>query len=308
MAKNNYYDTLGVSKSATDAEIKSAYRKLAREYHPDVAKDKANAEAKFKEINEAYQVLSDKTKRAQYDQYGDAAGFNGGGTGGFGQGAGFDPFGGFGGQGPGGFKWTYSTNGQDFGEFDPFDIFEQVFGFRGFGGRQRKGRDVKYALNIEFKDAIKGLKTEVNVEGHKLNVDIPSGVRNGTQIKFTGKGENPGSNIPPGDLYLIIQVKEDREIKRANNDTFTEIEIPMSLAALGGTTDIKVVDPDSSTAFSTVKLKIPSGTQPNSQIRIRAKGMPIMGTKSRGDHYVNINIKIPTKLNKDQKRALEELF
>lgn len=298
----NYYDVLGISKNATENEIKSAYRKLARQYHPDVAIDKKNAEEKFKEINEAYQVLSDKNKRTQYDQFG-ATNFGAGGNTSYG---GFDPFGGFGGQSPGGFKWTYSTGGQGFEDFDPFDIFEQVFGFRGFGGK-RKGRDIKYILNIELKDAIKGLKTEVKVDGQKLNVNIPSGVRNGTQIKFVGKGENPG-NIPPGDLYLIIEIKNGREFNRHGNDIFSELEITMAKAVLGGEVDAEVVDPSQATGFSFVKLKIPAGTQPDTQFRLKGKGMPILNSKSRGDHYITVKVKIPAKLNRDQKRALEELF
>lgn len=298
----DYYSILGVTKSASDDEIKSAYRKLAREWHPDVAKDKPNAEEKFKEINEAYQVLSDKQKRTQYDQFG-TAGFNGSGTG-----AGFDPFSGFG-QGNGGFKWSYSTGGanQDFGNFDPFDIFEQVFGFRG-GGQSRKGRDYKYVLNIELKDAVKGLDTEVKVNNDKLKVSIPAGVRSGTQIKYSGKGEKPSDGRQPGDLYLVIDIHEDRTVKVQGNDTFSEYEVSMAKAALGGEIDIKVVDPDSPNGFSDIKMKIPQGTQPDTQFRLKNKGMPVLRGKSRGDHYVIVKVKIPNKLNKDQKRVLEEYF
>lgn len=305
MAKD-YYKTLGVDKNASDAEIKSAYRKLAREYHPDVAKDKPDSEKKFKEINEAYQVLGNKEKRAKYDQFGSAA-FEGGAQGGGPQGDPFSGFGGFGGAGNGPFKWSYSTSGSDAGFDDPFDIFEQVFGFRGFGG-QRKGRSIQYALQIDFIDAIKGLEKTITVDGKKLKVKIPPGVRDGTQIKYTGQGQNPGNNIPPGDLYLVVSIKPHPEFIRQGMSIISEKEVSIAEAALGAKVPVKVIDPKAKNGTSEIKVTIPSGTQPDTQIRLRGYGMPNPNGFGRGDHYLIIKVQIPKKLNIDQKKALQDLF
>ncbi len=305
----DYYKILGVSKNATDDEIKKAYRKLAREWHPDVAKDKENAEQKFKEINEAYQVLSDPKKRAQYDQFGEAAfgGASGGAAdagNGFG-GAGFNPFGSSGGP----FTWTYTTSSTDSDFGDPFDIFEQVFGFRGFSNYRKKGRNVRYIFTIDFEDAIKGLEKTIDVDGQKLKIKLPAGVRDGTQIKFTGKGEPPRvQDGEPGDLYITIQVKPHPEFVRQGDDVFSVLVIDMAQAALGDKVEVKVIDPKSETGFSYKKVKVPAGTQPGSQIRLRNFGMPKLRGSGRGDHYITIKVEIPKKLTKDQKKCLEETF
>lgn len=299
----DYYDVLGVSKSASEAEVKGAYRRLAREWHPDVAKGKPDAEQKFKEINEAYQVLGDPQKRKQYDQLGHSAfaGGQGGGQGGFG----FN-------QGP--FTWTYTTTGGDAGEQggfedfqDPFDIFEQVFGFRGYGGNHR-GRNIRYTLAVDFVDAVKGFEETISVEGKKLKVKLPPGVREGTSVKFAGKGEDLGDGTLPGDLYISIQIKPHPEIARRGADTFAIQEISMAETALGGLIPVKVVDPKSHTGFTEKKVKIPSGTQPGTQIRIKGQGMPNPGGLGRGDHYITIKVNIPKRLSRDQKKALEENF
>jgi len=300
---NDYYKTLGVSKDASDAEIKSAYRKLAREWHPDVAKDKPNAEQKFKEINEAYQVLSDAQKRSQYDQFG-KAGFQGGASGG----AGFDPFSGFGSQGGSGpFQWSYQTSGGAQGSEDPFDIFEQVFGFRGFGG-QRKGRNLRYSLSIDFEDSIKGFEQTVSVDGHKLKVKLPPGVRPGTQVKFAGKGENPSKNLEPGDLFIVIDINPHSEFARQGEDIFSLQTINIAQASLGASVNVKTIDTKSATGFTEKKVKIPSGTQPATQIRLKGFGMPNPKGFGRGDHYITIKVEVPKKLTREQKQALENLW
>jgi len=296
MAKD-YYKILGVDKTATSDDIKKAYRKLAREWHPDVAKDKPEAEAKFKEINEAYQVLGDEQKRSQYNQFG--SNFNSNGQ------PGANPFGeGFAGFGNNGFQWSSST-GQG-GSVDPFDIFEQVFGFRGFGGA-RRGRNVRYSLPIDFVDAIRGLDETITVDGHKLKIKVPKGVHDGTQIKFTGKGERPEDGREPGDLYIVITIKEPKDLVRNGDDIYSLEEISIKQAMLGDKIDVKVVDPDSNTGFSTVKMKIPQGTQSNTKFRLKGKGMPRMRGYGRGDHYVTVNVKIP-KLSKKQKEIVKEYF
>lgn len=300
--KKDYYELLGIKKTATDAEIKSAYRKLAREHHPDmVAKeDKEQAEKRFKEINEAYQVLNDPEKRKMYDQFGHA---------GFGPGqAGGNPFAGSGGQwGP--FSYTYSTSGNpnDMG-FDPFDIFEEVFGFRGFGGgrQPRKGKNLFYEMRIDFVDAVKGAEREVTVDTGKIKIKIPQGARDGTELRFAGKGLLGPENAPAGDLYISLRVKTPKEFQRVGDNMATSIEIDFAQAALGDEVDVHVVDPESKDGFSKVKIKVPSGTQPNTQIRLRGMGMPRLRSSGRGDLVVHVFVTIPKRLNKKQKKALEE--
>ncbi len=303
MAKD-YYEVLGVSKSASEEEIKKAYRKLAREWHPDVAKDKPDAEKTFKEINEAYQILGDSKKRSQYDQFGHAAFGKGANHQGAGDGyGGFNPF------GSGGFQWS-SSSGQGFEGFDnmdAFDIFEQVFGFRGYGS-QRRGRNLRYNLNIDFIDTVKGYEKTIEVDGRKLKVKLPPGIAEGTQVKFEGMGEKSPNGSAVGDLYIVISVNEHPEFERHGLDTFSSQTISMSEAALGGKIKIKVVDPKSANGFSDKDLKIPEGTQPDTRFRLRGYGMPHPKGYGRGDHYVVISIQIPKKLNREQKQALKDLF
>ena len=298
----DYYSILGVGKTATEAEIKSAYRKLAREWHPDVAKDKPNAAEKFKEINEAYQVLGDKEKRKQYDQFGSSAFNKGGGfnqNGAYGAG-GFNPFG-------GGFQWSTGGSGE-YENIDPFDIFEQVFGFRGFGGGARRGRSVRYNLTISFEDSIKGYEETLNVDGRKLKIKLPPGVAEGTQVKFEGMGEKSPDGNHAGDLYIVISIAHSKDFERQGYDIFSTHNISFSTAALGGKAKIKVVDPKSDTGFTEKDLKIPEGTQSETQFRLKGFGMQHPKGYGRGDHYVTIKVEVPKKLNKQQKQALKELF
>lgn len=304
--QEDYYDVLGVSRSASASEIKKAYRKLAREHHPDVVakEDKKQAEKRFKEINEAYQVLGDPEKKKMYDRMGHA-GFNANG----GNRAGGPGFGGFSG-GSGGqwgpFSYTYTSNGAN-GGVDPFDIFEEVFGFRGFSGRRpRKGKNLYYELHIDFADAVKGVKKEVKVETGKLNIKIPKGARNGTEIRFSGKGMPGPDNLPPGDLYITLKVKTPQEFRRIRDSLVTGVEIDFVTAALGGTVDVPVVDEKSKNGLGTAKVKIPAGTQPNTQLRLREKGMPRLRGSGNGDVIVQVSIKIPQKLSRKQKKILEE--
>lgn len=290
----DYYEILGVAKNSSDAEIKSAYRKLAREWHPDVAKDKPNANEKFKEINEAYQVLGDKQKRQQYDQFGHSFDQAGGGN------SGFNPFGGgFGNSGP--FTWSYSSTGGDFQ--DPFDIFEQVFGFRGFGG-SRTGRSLRYSMDIDFVDAIKGFEKTIEVNGHKLKIKLPQGVADGTTVKFAGKGEKSHHGGANGDLLITVNIIPNREFERHGDDILTTKTISVLQATIGDKVDIKVVDHKSNTGFATKQLKIPSGTQPGTIFKLSGMGIMDSRTGRRGDHYVNIKIEIPKNINKKQKELL----
>ncbi len=282
MADRDYYQTLGVTKSSSDAEIKKAYRKLALQHHPDRNKGDKASEEKFKEVTKAYEVLSDPAKKQAYDQFGHAA---------FEQGAGQGPFGGSGQQGGqyGPFTYTYSTGGNaggfDFGGFsDPFEIFEQFFGGGNPFGRQQR-RSV-YSLQIDFMEAVKGVTKRISVEGKSQTVKIPPGVDNGQRVRF-------------GDYDVLIEVRPDRRFKREGYDVVTEEEITFPEAALG--TEIEV-----ETIAGSVKLRIPSGTQPNTVIRLSQKGIPHVRGSGRGDHYVQIKVTVPKGLSSHQKDLLRE--
>ncbi len=285
MANKDFYQTLGVAKGASEAEIKKAYRKLALEYHPDRNKGDKASEAKFKEVTEAYEVLSDSQKRAQYDQFGSSA---------FEQGAGGNPFtGGFGGQqggqyGP--FTYTYSSGGNsqgfDFGGFsDPFEIFEQFFGGGGspFGRAQRRPT---YSLTIDFMEAVKGVAKRISIDGKQQTVKIPAGVDNGQRVRF--------------DAYdVIVGVRADKRFKREGYDIVTEEEVSFPQAALG--TEISV-----ETISGSVKLKIPAGTQPNTVIRLSQRGVKRVNSSSHGDHYVQVKVVVPKSLSSEQKDLLKQ--
>lgn len=296
--KKDYYEILGVSKSASADDVKKAYRKLAREHHPDMVKDgdKKQAEERFKEINEAYQVLGDAEKRKMYDQFGHAGP------------AGFNPQGGTGGpQGQWGpFTYTYSSGGNM--GFDPFDIFEEFFGFRGFNGQRKphKGKNLYYEMRVDFVDAIKGAEREVNIESGKMKIKIPKGVRDGTELRFEGKGLEGPQGAPHGDLFITLRVPTPKGFERYGDDLVTAAELSFVQAILGDTIQVNVVDEKSQTGMGFAKLKIPESTQPNTQFRIRGKGMPRLRGSGNGDVIVQTFMTIPKKLSKKQKQLLED--
>ncbi len=281
----DYYQVLGVTKSATADEIKKAYRKLALQYHPDRNKTK-EAESKFKEVTKAYEVLSDPGKKQTYDQYGHSA---------FEQGAGQGPFGGAGGFGGrqggryGPFTYTYTTNGGaqdfDFGGFsDPFEIFEQFFGGANpFGGGQRRPT---YSLTIDFNDAVHGASKKVTIGGKTQNIKIPPGVDTGSRMRF-------------GDFDVVFEVRSDPKFKREGYDIISEQELSFVQAALGTQIDVETIS-------GKIKLRIPSGTQPNTVIRLKGKGVASLRSSGHGDHYVRIKIVIPKNLTSHQKELLKE--
>ncbi|KKQ96697.1 MAG: hypothetical protein A3C27_03095 [Candidatus Levybacteria bacterium RIFCSPHIGHO2_02_FULL_39_36] len=273
MTDRDYYKILGVSKNATPEEIKKSYRKLALQFHPDKNKSK-EAEDKFKEINHAYEVLSDPQKKQQYDQFG-AAGFEGGGAGG--------PFAGR--SGP--FTYTYSSGGQDFdfnfgGFSDPFEIFEQFFGGASPFGRRKPA----YSLNIDFMEAARGTEKRVTIDGKTKAIKIPGGVDSGSRIRFD-------------EFDIIIGVRTHPTFVREGYDIITENEISMIQAALGDVVEVETID-------GKVKLKIPEGTQPGALIRLRGKGVTYLRGRGRGDHYVKIKVVISKKLKPKQKDLLQE--
>src|SRR3972149_10319438 len=326
-SSKDYYDVLGVSKNATDDQIKQAYRKLAREHHPDMVKDgdKTAAEARFKEINEAYQVLSDSQKRKMYDQFGHAGpGFGGFGARGQPGQSGFGGFGYFGGQqgqwGP--FTYTYSTQASPkgsaagagaspFEDFDPFDVFEQFFGFRGFGGSgagraPKRGKNLYYEMEVSFGDAVRGLEKEIKVESGTLKIKVPAGVSDGTEIKYPGKGLQGPNNAPSGDLFLTIKVSTPKEFQRFGENLAISIEIDFIQAILGGMVEVPVVDPAQNSGVGKAELKIPAGIKPGTQIRMKGKGMPRVRDGGRGDVIVQVLVGIPSKLSRRQRELLEE--
>lgn len=271
--KRDFYEVLGTSKTATPDELKRAYRKLAMEYHPDKNKSK-EAEEKFKEINQAYEVLSDPQKRSTYDQVGRA---------GFDQSGGGNPGGAAGQYGP--FTYTYGNGGGaqgfDFGGgTDPFEIFEQFFG----GGYSK--RKPRYSIMIDFMDAVKGTTKRVTIEGKQQTIKIPAGVDNGSRIQFP-------------EYEITVSVAPSSRFHREGNDILTEKQISFAMAIVGETVDIETV-------HGSVKLKIPAGTQPDALIRIKGKGVARVRGAGMGDHFVRVKIKIPNKITSRQKELLEE--
>jgi len=288
--KRDYYEVLGVSKNASEAEIKSAYRKQALQWHPDRNRAK-EAEGRFKEINEAYEVLSNKDKKAAYDQFGHAA---------FEPGAGFGGAAGpFGGrertyrQGP--FTYTYTTYGGgegpdlgfDFGGFsDPFEIFAQFFGGESPFGGGRTVRKQRYGISLSFMEAAKGVEKEVVIERKRRKIKIPAGVDDGSTINF-------------GDFYLSVDVKPDETFRRDGLDVYVEKELTFSQATLGAIVEVPTID-------GSVSLRIRSGTQPGTMVRLRGQGIKDPHGRGRGDEYVRLQVVVPTRLSRRQREILEE--
>ena len=361
MAKEDYYELLGVEKSVTAEELKKAYRKKAVQYHPDKNPGDKAAEEMFKKVSHAYEVLSDAEKRAAYDRYGPAAFEGGAGAAG--------PRGG-GGMGGGGFH-------------DPFDIFREVFGQQGGrggggifeemfggggGGSGRDGADLRYDLEITLEDAARGVEKEISFrkqmacercdgsgaepgskrvtcatcrgagqvrrsggiitftqtcptcggagtriekpcsgcrgEGRvarntKLNVRIPPGVDTGSRLRSSGNGEAGLAGGQPGDLYIVLSVKEHELFERQGDDLFCEIPIKFTLAALGGSIEVP-------TLSGKAALKIPHGTQSGTTFRLRGRGMPSLRGGAQGDQLVRVQVEVPTVLSGEQRRLLEE--
>lgn len=294
MSKRDYYSVLGVSKGDDVKDIKKAYKKLAMKYHPDKNPGDATAEDKFKEIKEAYEILTDADKRRQYDQFGHAA-FDG-------------SHGGFGGhsqQGHGGFEdifgGAFRQQGGGFG--GGFGGFEDMFSQgRGRQARPQKGQDREFTFTVDFVDAVQGaekvVELPINGEQKKINVKIPAGIKDGEKIRFGGKG-GPGINGgPAGDLLLVIATRSHAFLKRDEENLICTNHVDMITAALGGETEVNVLD-------SRFKLKIPAGTQSGRKFKITGKG--VTNRKGvTGDLLVVIQVDTPTNLTDEQKAILTQ--
>lgn len=291
MSKRDYYEVLGVGKNASDDEIKKAYRKLAIKYHPDKNPGDKEAEEKFKEISEAHEVLSDKQKRARYDQFGHA---------GVGGNAG-NPFGGSGNPFEGG---QYSFNGQsfnfDFGGGGLDDILGSLFGFGAGARRPARGADYRTSLTITFEESIFGTTKSVTVNGDTIKLKIPVGIDDGMSIRLKGRGgpapENGGEK---GDLYVQVRVKPHKHLTREGAIILSEEKISMVDAALGTEITVETVDGD-------ITMKVPAGTQSGTPFKLSGHGVPFRNDGDRGPHIVTIIVETPRKLTKKQKELLEE--
>ncbi|PWK08393.1 molecular chaperone DnaJ [Tumebacillus permanentifrigoris] len=354
MSKRDYYEVLGVGKDATPEEVKKAYRKLARQYHPDVNKDDPSAGDKFKEVSEAYETLSDSNKRASYDRFGhqDPNQFGGGG-------------GGFGG------------GGQGFGDFG--DIFDMFFGGGGGGGRgqrngPQRGQDLQYQMQVEFKEAAFGVEKTIEIprweecdtcdgsgakpgtnvsscstcngsgqqeqvvntplgrmvnrttcrtcagtgkkieqkcgtchgEGkvrkrRQMKINVPPGVDTGNRIRVSGAGEMGAKGGPPGDLFVVLVVRDHDFFEREGEDVYCEVPLTFVQAALGDEIEVPTID-------GKVMLRIPEGTQTGKVFRLRGQGIPVLNRSNvRGDQHVRITVVTPNNLNDRQKELLREL-
>ena len=273
--KRDFYEVLGVAKTASAAELKKAYRQQALKYHPD--RNKAgDAAEKFKEISEAYEVLANPEKRQAYDQFGHSAG---------------DPFANASSYRQGPFTYTYTTGGGgnqgfDFGGFsDPFEIFESFFG--GVRSPFRQARQIpRYGLRIEFMEAAKGAERTIIHQGKEYKIKIPAGADDGTRIRFN-------------EFYVTVEVKPDTRFKRDGADIFIDEPITFSQAALGAVVPVPTLDGE-------LKLKVQPGTQSGTLIRLRGQGMPHLQSRGRGDQYVRLIINIPSRLSRRQRQLLEE--
>jgi curved DNA-binding protein len=289
----DYYNILGLNKNASQDEIKKAYRKLARKYHPDLNPNDPAANKKFQQINEANEVLSDPEKRKKYDQYGK--------------------------------DWEHADqyeqarrsqqqqpfgegqqfSSEDFGDGDFSDFFESLFGkgSRSSGGRQAKfrGQDYEAELKINLTDAYTTHKQTFTINGKNIRITIPAGIEDGQKIRLKGHGGEGVNGGPPGDLYITFSIVNDTPFKRVGSDLYLMLDIDLYTALLGG--DV-IVD----TLRDKVKLKIKPGTQNGTKIRIKEKGFPFYKEDGRyGDLYATVNVKLPTNLTEKQQELFKQL-
>jgi curved DNA-binding protein len=317
MEFKDYYATLGVPKTASDKEIKQAFRKLARKYHPDVNPGDQVSEARFKEINEANEVLGDPEKRRKYDELGanwrmyEQAQQQGSPFGG-------EPFGGgawtvnFGG-GPGGYRTMSEEDVHEiFGTDDPFSDFFKTF-FGGAGGRRsrsraprsRRGRDLEHELPLTLEEAFTGVTRRLSLKhdgrARTVEVRIPPGVRDGARVRAAGEGESGTGGAASGDLYLRVRLQPHPRFDWRADGLYTQVPVPITTAVLGGEAEVP-------TPTGSVRLRIPPGTQPNQTFRLKGHGMPAVGKPAqRGDLFATVEVAVPRALSEEQRRHYEAL-
>ena len=279
MAGKDYYSILGVNRDATEREIKQAYRRLARKYHPDVNSGDKSAEAKFKQINEAYEVLSDREKRQKYDQFGD--------------------------------QWQYAdqftSQGGTIFRFSEEEV-GSLFGdlLRGFTTatysrrvQPRRGRDVEYPAKVTLEEAYHGATRTISLEnGKRFEVKIPPGVKDGSRVRLARKGRQGYGGV--GDLYLVISVKPHPLFERWGDDLHIEVAVPLVVAMLGGEVQVP-------TLKGKLALKIPPETQNGRAFRLAGQGMPHLGNSARGDLLAKVKVVLPTNLTQQEKELLKQL-
>ncbi|MBI2979834.1 MAG: J domain-containing protein [Chloroflexi bacterium] len=323
MVGKDYYNILGIKRNASEQEIKQAYRRLARKHHPDVNPGDKSAEARFKEINEAYEVLSDKGKRQKYDQYGD-------------QWQHADQFARARGQQTP--QWDFSQGGAQgfrFEQGNPNDLFGDLFqGFRtGTAGRRvrpRQGQDIEHPIEVTLEEAYHGTNRILNLESEeacptcagsgrtqnmrcsaclgsgavsslkRLEVKIPPGVDNGSRVRVAGKGEPGYAGGKSGHLYLVMLVKPHQLFERKGNDLYVDVSVPLTVAMLGGEVPVP-------TLTGKLALKIPPETQNGRAFRLAGQGMPHLGNSAHGDLLAKVQVLLPGKLSAEEKRLFEQL-
>ncbi len=328
MEFKDYYAILGVPKTASDKELKQAYRKLARKHHPDVNPGDKSAESKFKEINEAYEVLGDPDKRRKYDELGanwrmyeqaqqQGQPFPGG-----------SPFGGFGGGGGEGGAWTINMGGPGgartmseeemrdmFGTEDPFSDFFRTFFGGGGGGeargrsgrapRAQKGRDIESEAELTLEEAYHGAMRRISItiggSARSVDVRIPAGIKDGSRVRAAGEGESGSGGAASGDLFMRVKIKAHPVFERKGDDLHTKVAIPVTTAVLGGEAQVPTIT-------GSVRLKIPETTQPGQIFRLKGHGMPVVGKPdAKGDLYATADVQLPRSLTKDQRQLWEQL-
>ncbi len=323
MAGKDYYSVLGVKRDASERDIKQAYRRLARKHHPDVNPGDKEADKKFKEINEAYEVLSDKEKRQKYDRYGDQWQYA-------------DQF-----AGTGGRQNVYRDFGQggsqsfQFDESDLESLFGGIFGGSRTGTfsrrtRSRRGRDIEYPIDVTLEEAYRGANRILSMESRdacpscggtgriqnalcsvcmgsgtvagtkRIEVKIPPGVQNGSRVRIAGKGEPGYAGGSNGDLYLITSVKPHRTFERKGDNLYTEVSVPLTTAVLGGEVQVQ-------TLKGKLALKIPQETQNGREFKLAGQGMPRLGKSTTGDLIAKVKVVLPAKLTAEEKKLFEKL-
>ena len=322
MANKDYYQILGVNRNASEKEIKQAYRRLARKHHPDLNPGDKSAEARFKEMNAAYEVLSNPEKRKKYDQFGDQWEYA-------------EQFAKAGGQG--GVRWDVGKGGTTFEYGDVSglgDIFSSLFGGAGMGSRMKRGpqrgQDVESPVDISLEEAYRGSRRVIQLQTtepctacggtgrvgnrvctmcggaggkvipRRLEVKIPPGVKDGSRIRMAGEGASGRAGGNKGDLYLVVRVLPHKLFERKGDDLYSEVSVPLATAILGGEVRLPTLD-------GNISLKVPPETQNGKLFRLAGKGMPQLGNANRGSMFAKVSVVLPTSLTEEERRLFERL-